>query len=122
MLGASPRSAGKAYSEAVNWKLADDIPEGVSKITVRTCEPTGPFTECDVVFSGLDADVAGDIGMSDICDLIHSRNGIFESKYTYLLECEELSKSGTYSACGSCRQHITYHSITRVATEAIRIE
>src|SRR5271155_2565060 len=61
-LGASPRSAGKIYSDAVNWKLSDDIPEVVSQLTVRTCEPTGPFTECDVVFSGLDADVAGEIG------------------------------------------------------------
>jgi len=47
----------------VNWKLADDIPEVVNSLTVRTCEPIGPFLECDVVFSGLDADVAGDIGM-----------------------------------------------------------
>ena len=61
-LGASPRSAGKLYSDAVNWKLSEDIPEMVSHLTVRTCEPTGPFTECDVVFSGLDADVAGPIG------------------------------------------------------------
>ena len=61
-LGASPRSAGKVYSDAVNWKLSDDIPDVVSQLTVRTCEPTGPFTECDVVFSGLDADVAGEIG------------------------------------------------------------
>jgi len=63
-LGASPRSAGKPYAEAVNWKLADDVPESVAKIIVRTCEPAGPFTECDIVFSGLDADVAGDIEMA----------------------------------------------------------
>lgn len=61
-LGASPRSAGKLYPEAVNWKLAEEIPSSVSNIEVRTCEPTGPFTECDIVFSGLDADVAGEIG------------------------------------------------------------
>jgi aspartate-semialdehyde dehydrogenase len=61
-LGASPRSAGKLYPDAVNWKLAEEIPSSVSTIEVRTCEPTGPFTECDIVFSGLDADVAGDIG------------------------------------------------------------
>ena len=48
----------------MNWKLADDIPASVSGLQVRTCEPTGPFTECDIVFSGLDADVAGDIGIS----------------------------------------------------------
>ena len=61
-LGASPRSAGKLYPEAVNWKLAEDIPEAVSQLIVQTCEPTGLFLECDVVFSGLDAEVAGDIG------------------------------------------------------------
>jgi hypothetical protein len=63
-LGASPRSAGKLYTDAVNWKLADDIPAAVNQLPVRTCEPTGPFLECDVVFSGLDADVAGEIGIS----------------------------------------------------------
>ena len=62
-LGASPRSAGKLYPDAVNWKLADEIPGVVNNITVRTCEPIGPFLECDIVFSGLDAHVAGDIGM-----------------------------------------------------------
>jgi len=46
----------------VNWKLAEDIPEAVLEVIVRPCEPTGPFAECDVVFSGLDADVAGPIG------------------------------------------------------------
>jgi hypothetical protein len=61
-LGASPRSAGKLYPDAVNWKLADDIPEAVHDIIVRTCEPTVLFAECDVIFSGLDADVAGPIG------------------------------------------------------------
>jgi len=63
-LGASPRSAGKSYPNAVNWKLAEEVPEAVLDIVVRTCEPTGPFAECDVVFSGLDADVAGPIGIS----------------------------------------------------------
>jgi aspartate-semialdehyde dehydrogenase len=61
-LGASPRSAGKLYPEAVNWKLSDDIPDIVNNLIVSTCEPTSSFLECDVVFSGLDADVAGDIG------------------------------------------------------------
>lgn len=64
-LGASPRSAGKLYSEVVNWKLAEDIPQIASQLTVRTCEPTGPFLECDVVFSGLDAQVADEIGRVD---------------------------------------------------------
>lgn len=79
-LGASPRSAGKLYTEAVNWKLADDIPSCVSQLEVRICEPSGPFTECDIVFSGLDADVAGDIGIPPITFIfgLTCRNGVLE--------------------------------------------
>jgi aspartate-semialdehyde dehydrogenase len=81
-LGASPRSAGKPYIEAVNWKLADDIPSVVSNLTIQICEPKGPFLECDVVFSGLDSDVAGDIGnflVRFFEDAYLLRNGFFES-------------------------------------------
>ncbi|KAF9420079.1 hypothetical protein BGZ94_009217 [Podila epigama] len=63
-LGASPRSAGKPYEKAAKWKMAHRIPTNVSSMIVSTCEPTGAFLECDVVFSGLDADVAGDIEMA----------------------------------------------------------
>ena len=63
-LGASPRSAGKQYIKAVNWKLPEDIPNVVSELIVHICKPTGPFLECDVVFSGLDSDVAGEIEMA----------------------------------------------------------
>lgn len=61
-LGASPRSAGKTYAKATKWKMAQRIPAEVQNMVVKTCEPTGEFLECDVVFSGLDADVAGEIG------------------------------------------------------------
>lgn len=60
-LGASSRSAGKAYKDAVRWKQARPIPENVAQLTVKPCEAE-LFKDCDVVFSGLDADVAGDIG------------------------------------------------------------
>lgn len=60
-LGASSRSAGKAYKDAVRWKQARPIPENVAQLTVQACEAE-LFKDCDVVFSGLDADVAGDIG------------------------------------------------------------
>jgi aspartate-semialdehyde dehydrogenase len=43
------------------WKLAARIPEKVRKMVVQECVPE-PFKECGVVFSGLDHDVAGDIG------------------------------------------------------------
>lgn len=60
-LGASLRSAGKAYLAATTWKQTDLMPESAKDIAVSTCEPVGAFAECDVVFSGLDADVAGDV-------------------------------------------------------------
>ncbi|KAI9245903.1 aspartate-semialdehyde dehydrogenase [Sporodiniella umbellata] len=62
-LGASSRSAGKAYEQAVRWKQSQPIPERIKKMTVTTCE-VNYFKECDVVFSGLDADVAGDIELA----------------------------------------------------------
>ena len=60
-LGASPRSAGKPYERVVSWKLSTPIPIHVRGIVVQECDPQN-FAECVVVFSGLDADVAGDIG------------------------------------------------------------
>jgi aspartate-semialdehyde dehydrogenase len=60
-LGASPRSAGKKYREAVNWKQANAIPSSVREMMVYECKPEH-FSECAIVFSGLDADAAGDIG------------------------------------------------------------
>jgi aspartate-semialdehyde dehydrogenase len=60
-LGASARSAGKAYKDATKWKQSKPIPDNVQDLIVNECKSTH-FAECDVVFSGLDADVAGDIG------------------------------------------------------------
>lgn len=60
-LGASSRSAGKKYKDATKWKQNQPIPENVQNLIVQECKAAS-FSECDVVFSGLDADVAGDIG------------------------------------------------------------
>ena len=62
-LGASPRSAGKPYSKVVAWKQVRSIPSVVRDMLVQECKPEH-FAECSVVFSGLDADVAGNIGES----------------------------------------------------------
>ncbi|KAL1925609.1 uncharacterized protein VTP21DRAFT_492 [Calcarisporiella thermophila] len=62
-IGASPKSAGKTYAEATRWKLSCPIPENARSLIVRPCVPS-EFSECDIVFSGLDADVAGDIEMA----------------------------------------------------------
>lgn len=60
-LGASARSAGKPYAKAVNWKQTTPIPSVVRDMTVNECTPQH-FANCSIVFSGLDADAAGDIG------------------------------------------------------------
>ncbi|KAJ3508998.1 hypothetical protein NMY22_g16439 [Coprinellus aureogranulatus] len=59
-LGASPRSAGKKYRDAVNWKQSTPIPSSAREMMVYECKPEH-FADCAVVFSGLDADAAGDI-------------------------------------------------------------
>jgi len=60
-LGASARSAGKKYSAATAWKQTQPIPENARDLTVHPCSPEH-FKDVEIVFSGLDADVAGDIG------------------------------------------------------------
>lgn len=60
-LGASARSAGKPYNDAVTWKQTALLPEVARNMIVEECKPEGRFAECDVVFSGLDADFAGEI-------------------------------------------------------------
>ncbi|KAI0340830.1 aspartate-semialdehyde dehydrogenase [Trametopsis cervina] len=59
-LGASSRSAGKPYPKAVAWKQVKPIPPAVREMVIQECIPEH-FLECSVVFSGLDADVAGNI-------------------------------------------------------------
>jgi aspartate-semialdehyde dehydrogenase len=59
-LGASERSAGKKYRDTVRWKHSSPIPAKIGEIIVRTCEPAN-FSDCDIIFSGLDSDVAGDV-------------------------------------------------------------
>lgn len=57
-LAASERSEGKAYAAIAPWRLAAPIPESLGGVTVEACVPgRGPR----IVFSALDASVAGDI-------------------------------------------------------------
>lgn len=53
-LGASPRSAGKRYEDAVDWKQTTPMPDSVTDIKVSECT-VEDFKECDIVFSGLEA-------------------------------------------------------------------
>ena len=57
-LAASERSEGKRYSDAASWRLDTPIPQGVAERSVEPCTPgRGP----KLVFSALDASVAGEI-------------------------------------------------------------
>ena len=57
-LAASERSEGKPYKSVAPWKLTTPIPDGAADRLVEACVPgKGP----KVVFSGLDASVAGEI-------------------------------------------------------------
>jgi aspartate-semialdehyde dehydrogenase len=57
-LAASDKSAGKKYKDAVDWFLAFPLPEKAGDMLVQSCEPK---LNSKVVFSGLDAIVAGEI-------------------------------------------------------------
>jgi aspartate-semialdehyde dehydrogenase len=56
-LGASERSAGKRYGE-LPWRLAAPLPEEAARLEVKTTNPDGAPK---IVFSALDASVAGEV-------------------------------------------------------------
>lgn len=58
-IGASERSAGKSYRDAVAWKLPTPLPAAAAQLTVKPVDP-GQIT-APVVFSALDAAVADDV-------------------------------------------------------------
>ena len=62
-IGASSRSAGKKYGDVAPWKQTKELPEIYGKFVVKPCEPE-EFKDCDIVFSGLDSSVAGEIEMA----------------------------------------------------------
>jgi aspartate-semialdehyde dehydrogenase len=57
-LGASERSAGKAYRDATSWRLPALLPEPVATLGV---DAATPGRAPKLVFSGLDSSVAGEI-------------------------------------------------------------
>jgi aspartate-semialdehyde dehydrogenase len=57
-LGASERSAGKAYRDACAWRLPSALPDDVARLQVQNA---APVNAPKLVFSGLDSSVAGDI-------------------------------------------------------------
>ena len=57
-VAASERSAGKSYRDATRW-IEGEMPANVAALTVTLCEPS--TITSPVVFSALDAGVAGDL-------------------------------------------------------------
>lgn len=57
-LAASDRSAGKKYSEATNWIMQAQLDKNIAEMIVQSCEPN---LKSKIVFSALDASVAGEI-------------------------------------------------------------
>jgi len=57
-LGASDRSAGKAYRDATSWRLNGVMPSKVEALTVEECKPGNAPR---LVFSSMDASVATEI-------------------------------------------------------------
>ena len=62
-VGASEKSADKKYADAVRWKQSTPIPAQAANLIVRRCVPA-EYSDCDIIFSGLDSDVAGDVEMA----------------------------------------------------------
>uniref|UniRef100_A0A6B2L865 Aspartate-semialdehyde dehydrogenase n=1 Tax=Arcella intermedia TaxID=1963864 RepID=A0A6B2L865_9EUKA len=58
-IGASERSTGKTYGEVVHWVLPTPIPDSIRSLPIVPCEPQ--HFPVDLVFSGLDASVAGTV-------------------------------------------------------------
>ena len=57
-VAASSGSAGRPYSEAARWRETRPLPRHVGEMTVRECAPPLPGK---IVFSALDAEIAGPI-------------------------------------------------------------
>lgn len=60
-MGASERSLGKKYKDAVRWKQSSPMSEKLSNLVLRECKAE-QFKDCDLVFSGLNSDIAGETG------------------------------------------------------------
>jgi len=63
-LGASDRSAGKKYRDAMTWHLAGATPDAVTDLTVEDCKPGNAPR---LLFSAMDASVATEIEQAFAC-------------------------------------------------------
>lgn len=72
-IGASARSAGKRYKDAVRWKQNVPMSKELGDLMVKECNAED-FQGCDLIFSGLDSDVAGDVGGCFLIATKHAPN------------------------------------------------
>ncbi|KAK3690989.1 aspartate-semialdehyde dehydrogenase [Vermiconidia calcicola] len=68
-VGASSRSAGKKYRDAAKWKQSSPMSRALGELVVKDCRPEDFKDEVDMVFSGLDTDVAGDTDPTEMAFL-----------------------------------------------------
>ncbi len=59
-LTASGRSAGKRYSDVVDWRLDAPFPDAFGDLVVAPTDPKA-LRDCDLVFSALPAEIAGEV-------------------------------------------------------------
>ncbi|MCI0515369.1 aspartate-semialdehyde dehydrogenase [candidate division KSB1 bacterium] len=85
-LAASARSSGRKYAEIVQWTASTPLPDAIGNLTVQ---PAMPSLDCDFVFSGLDAAVAGEIetafANAGYPVLTNSRNHRFDADVPLLI-------------------------------------
>lgn len=62
-VGASTKSAGKQYARVTRWHHPTPIPPKIADMTVLPCTPSY-YSDCEIIFSGLDSSVAGEIEMA----------------------------------------------------------
>lgn len=91
-LAASERSAGKKYKEATNWIMQNPIADRYAEMTIKSCKPN---LVSKIVFSAIDASVAGEIedgfAKAGYIVISNSRNHRFD-KYVPLIIPEVNSK------------------------------
>lgn len=111
-IGASARSAGKRYKDAVRWKQNVPMSKELGDLMVKECKAE-EFQGCDLIFSGLDSDVAGDVGWWFLIATKHAINVCFrdcfpQSWFRCFLKCEESSQRRIGALGGAHRQHLPH--------------
>lgn len=85
-LAASDRSAGKKYFEATNWIMQSPLDNNIANLVVKNCEPN---LKSKIVFSALDASVAGEIeeefAKNGYVVISNARNHRFDSNVPLLI-------------------------------------